>query len=345
MVRPTLSVTTHSNGSNIEDLVAALQSPTQEADEGSPSQQNNLSVEIVDGTIRGYDAETQKLWLLNEANVSTKSVESGQLEVVGDARLSISPESQPGRVKFSFLQNNGQLQQIDLLTEQLPVEPFELWLRRAVPGCRLVGTMSADAKLSWVSNEQGQPTLKTVGRIDANDVGFTAEVLAGDQLSFERLEAPWRVNIDPEGIAIEHLEAKSEWASLIAKGTLTVEEMKSIGLQNLPKRPMEFAGRVQLARLAAMCPNTLQLKEGVKISSGELAVTASSKSREEGFGWSVAMTAQDLAGSNGQQSLRWDEPIKVTVDLVDLGQGPLQTELGFQSSLCRRVFHYVGRQN
>ncbi len=326
IIRPVLYVATRADGSNLEDLIAAWSSNAEVDDrDTSDDAKLNVAIEIVEGTVRGFDIETQQQWRLSEANVSTQL--GGDVEVSGGANLSISPDSQPGRVKFHLLQPAVGPQQLNLLTEQLPLEPFEPWLRRVLPGGRVAGTVSSDAKLSWTYDVQGTATLQTSGHLEANGLEVAAEALAGDRLRFESLVSPWQLSITREGISIEQLEAKTDWASFTAKGSLTFDEIRSFSFARLPKQEASLDGRVQLNRLATMLPHTLQLREGVQIDAGELEFSASGSRAAERFGWKAEVKARDVAGMDGRRPIRWEQPIEVALELVDTARGPQITQL------------------
>lgn len=340
IVRPTLSVSTRADGSNLEDLLVALSAGPndKEGKTSSEDYRRNVSIEVVDGTIHGFDAVTERQWLLRGANVSTQITGADEVEIQGGATLSSSPDSQPGQVKFRMVQSAGLLQQLEVLSEQLPLEPLEPWLRRVLPSSRVTGRVSSDANFSWVYDQQGAATLQTSGHIEANGVDVVAEALGGDRLHFDRLEVPWKLTVDGAGIVVEQLEAKSDWVSLTALGTLTFEEIRSISLEHLPRQSTNVAGRVQLDRLAAMLPRTLQLREGVRIDAGELEFSASGQPGEEGFGWTAAVAASKVAGTDGSRAIRWDEPIEANIVLNETAAGPQMTQLAVSAPFAEGSF-------
>ena len=339
IVRPIFYVATRADGSNIEDLLAILaadaEDDTGEVAEGT---KREITIEVIDGAVRGLDTETEQKWLLSGANVSTTLAGADKVEVNGGAELSISPESQPVRVKFHLVQTAGLPEQLEVLTEQLPLEPLQSWLRRVLVGGQVTGTLSADAKLNWVYDEQGGATVQTSGHVDASGLEVTAEALGGDRLQFEQLEIPWKLSVTGEGVSVEQLEAKSEWVSLAVLGAMTFEEMRSLSLESLPKQPTEVAGRVQLDRLAAMLPRTLSLREGVRIDSGELEFVGTGEAGVDGFGWSASAIAKDIAGSDGTRPIRWEQPIEATVELLDREQGLQVTSLTVNAPFAEGTF-------
>ena len=340
IIRPIFYVTTRADGSNIEDLLAELNAGSQNQAGGqSPAKsKRNVSIEVVEGTVRGFDAETERKWLLSDATVSTQLTEDSQLQINGGANLSISSEGEPGRVKFRLVQSDGLPRQLEVLSEQLPIEPLQPWLRRVLPESRMTGLISSDMNLNWAYDEQGSATIQTTGHVDASGVEIVAQVLGDDRLQFERLEAPWRLMIDEAGIVVEQLEAKSEWVSLSAQGAVSFDELRSLSLKQLPKQSTSVAGRVQLDRLAKMLPQTISLREGVRIDSGELEFSATGKPGAERFGWTAEARASKVAGTDGQRPIRWEDPIEVKLDLNDTDSGPQLNQLTLQAPFAQGKF-------
>ncbi len=337
VVRPILSVATREEGSNVEDLIAGISSDAAGgSDGGVEAAQRDLRVEIVEGAVRGFDVATQRQWLLSEANVSTHLGDA--VEVSGGANLSVDANRQPGRVKFRFVQSVDAPLQLELLAERLPLGPVQPWLRRASPGSRVAGEVSADAKLSWHLDAQGGVALQTSGRIEVEGLDVVVGALAGDRLHFDRLVAPWRLSIANEVISIEQLEAKSEWATLSATGSMTFDEIQSFRFDHLPKHKVDVGGHLQLDRLAAMFPRTLQLREGVQINAGELEFTAAARPGAERTGWSAAVVARNVSGTDGRRPIRWEQPIEASVELVDTAQGPQLTQVALNAPFAEGSF-------
>ena len=70
-----------------------------------------------------------------------------------------------------------------------------------------------------------------------------------------------------------------------------------------------------------MLPQTLQLREGVQIDAGKLEFDASGQPDGEQFTWQAKASLRNLAGSDGQRQIRWDEPVEATVRLRETSGG------------------------
>ena len=327
VVRPVVRVVTRAEGSNLEDFLEALASGWKTANDEAASTSEegiSVSVEIVDGVVRGFDEPTQQQWLLDQINLAAEfgSVTAGGFAVDGSMNLRSGENGLPGQIKIQYQQIAENQNQLDLLAEDLPLGPLEPFLSRILPGSRLSGTASSTAQIRWTKTVQGDIFVQTSGRLEAVQLDATADALSGDRLQSQKLSLPWEVSADGDVVTIGQLSVDAGWAQLGLSGSATLAELAAISTTNLPKRAVSFAGNVKLDQLAAMLPRTLQLREGVQIDSGELEFRAAGKPAGAGTVWSAAATVQNVVGTDGRRAIRWDQPIEARVELADTAQGP-----------------------
>ena len=326
IVRPVATLETRPNGSNWEDLLSAIQQQQTHEQQDDPLalppsvSQIEMEIEIVDGTVRGFDRTTRKNWLLEEANVSVAFGKA--MKVSGSAQLATQQPAQQGQIKFRWQPLDKERQQVELLAERLPLGPLEPWLARVVPGMQLGGVLSTDAQMTWRVDPQRGLLLETSGRLESRQLDLSADDLSGDWLRFRQVTAPWKLSVADEQLTLEQLNLDSDWAKIEATGSVTLSELKSLGLDNLPKRATKLSGTVDLAQLATMLPRTLQLREGVRISAGKLVFDVEGYAKGEQPAWQASASLQNVAGTDGRRQIRWQEPIEVAVELRETPSGP-----------------------
>ena len=343
IVRPVATLETHPNGSNWEDFLLALEEEKEkqkepESQPDSSKHKTRIEVEIVDGIVRGSDRTTGKKWLLDAANVS--AIVGDTTQATGSAQLATQQPMQQGQMKFHWQSGHWQPghwqpgknegQQIELLAERLPLGPIAPWLARVVPGSQLGGVLSADAQLSWRVDPQHGLQLQSTGRLESRQLDWSADMLQGDRLRWQQVAVPWKLHMAGDALTIEQLSVDSDWVKLDATGSLTLAELQAISLANLPKQTTKISGSVDVAQLATMLPQTLQLREGVRIDAGKLEFEAGGhdegnregKPEGERFVWEAAMTLQNVAGTDGQRQIRWQEPVEATVRLRETATRP-----------------------
>ena len=334
IVRPVATLETHPNGSNWKDFLLAIEEEKEKQEKTQPEpdsskRKTQIEIEIIDGTVRGSDRTTGRNWLLDAANVSATVGDTTQ--ATGSAQLATQQPMQQGQMKFHWQPGHRQPgknegQQIELLAERLPLGPLAPWLARVVPGSQLGGVLSADAQLSWRVDPQHGLQLQSTGRLESRQLDWSADMLQGDRLRWQQVAVPWKLRMAGDALTIEQLSVDSDWVKLDATGSLTLAELQAISLANLPKQTTKLSGSVDVAQLATMLPRTLQLREGVRIDAGKLEFEAGGhpevKPEGERFVWQATTTLQNVAGTDGQRQIRWQEPVEATVRLRETPTGP-----------------------
>lgn len=320
LVRPTAYVETRADGSNWEDFVAALQAMQQQPSAAPVL----LSVEVVDGVVRGLDTTTGEQWLLDRADLVATIGES--IEATGSVELTTDQSDERGKLKFRWQPEQTGQQQIEVLAERLPLRPLQPWLARAAPGTQLAGVLSTDARVTWQSDDTRGLMLQTSGRLEASQLEVVTPALAGDRLRSGQINAPWEIGVVGDEVQINQLRVDADWVKIEAAGTLSLAELRTLSVEallagQLPKRNARLAGNLDLAALAAMLPSTLQLREGVRIDEGRLTFDIAGSSADQQFAWQTNARIENVAGSDGQRQVRWQQPIELQATLRDTATG------------------------
>lgn len=342
--QPVVYLLTRTDGSNVEDFLAALGSQPAAPDAAAPTsgKPTTIEIEVLDGTVRGFDVASQRSWALSGVGALVKlGGAAGGLEATGSAQLAMGQDGAPGNLKFRLQQIAQDQRQLDLLAERLPLEPLQPFLARVLPGAWINGTVSTDARVLLATDPQGQLQLQTTGRLEAADFAMQADALAGDRLQFGTVKAPWQLSLVGDEVRVEQLAVEADWVQLRAQGTFSLSELSSLDLKNLPRHESTVTGQIQLNRLAAMLPKTLQLREGVWIDSGSLDFRAAGKPVGDSFSWSASATVENVVGNDGRRAIRWEEPIEAKVELIDTPRGPQMQEVSLTAPFAEARFETV----
>ena len=339
--QPVVYLVSRPDGSNVEDFIAGLAS--QPAPPGdavqTPGKPTTIEIEVVDGEVRGFDAASQRGWALTGAGAIVKlGATPGGLEATGSAKLAMGQDEAAGGLKFRLQQIAQDQRQLDLLADHLPLEPLQPFLARVLPGAWINGTASTDARTLLAVDPQGRLQLQSTGRLEVSGLDMQADALAGDRLQFGVVKAPWQLSLVGDEVQVEQLAVEADWVKLSARGTFSLSELSSLDLKNLPRRESTVTGQVQLERLSAMLPNTLQLREGVWIDSGNMEFRAAGKLRGDSFAWSASTTVENVVGNDGRRAIRWEQPIEAKVELVDTPRGPQMQELSLTAPFAEAKF-------
>lgn len=325
--QPTATLVTHPQGSNLEDMLTQFsggQSSESEQATVDASSTPSMEIEVVGGTVHGHDVATKRNWTLAKLDLSALVGPNvpGGVATTCTGELTVDDQPQVGRLNLRMQQSSPNETEVNLLTEDLPLEPLQPWLARVLPGAWLNGRASTDAQVTIGTDDQGQTSLSSTGRLEGSQISLQADAIAGDRIQFQTLNAPWELSLQNDEIHFQRLNIVSDWAQVNLQGTFNLADLGTLNLQHLPRSPNGLAGKVQLQTLAAMLPNTLQLRQGVWIDSGDLEFQAGTNSADEGFAWTLAATISNVVGNDGRRAIRWTEPIEAKMALADSSGGP-----------------------
>ncbi len=332
---------TRPDGSNVEDFLAALESqPALPGDAApTPGKTTAIEIEVAGGTVRGFDVASQRGWALTGAGASVKiGTTPGGLEATGSASLAMGQDGAAGGLKFRLQQIAQDQRQLDLIADHLPLEPLQPFLARVLPGAWINGTASTDARVLLATDPQGRLQVQSTGRLEVAGLDMQADALSGDRLQFGVVKAPWQLSLVGDEVRVEQLAVEADWVQLRAHGTFSLSELSSLDLKNLPQRESAVEGQIQLDRLSAMLPKTLQLREGVWIDSGSLQFSAAGKPKGDSFSWNASATVENVVGNDGRRAIRWEQPIEAQVELIDTPRGPQMKEFSLTAPFAEAKF-------
>jgi translocation and assembly module TamB len=340
LTQPVVRIETRGASSNLEELVraiavAAAQSELQtpQSTEGAPT--TIAQVEVVEGTVYGRDAATGQEWRIDQLTATASPSEAREWQATAAGFLTLgaatgAPPGAPidgaGRFKLAFHPGDKGAQQLDILADRLPLAPLEPWLARGVAGARVLGVASADLKLNWVS-EAAAASWTAMGKVDAADVRFTADALAGDTLELATASLAVDATLAADKISARQFAARSEWFEAEGAGDFDLAQLAGASLQQLPRTDARLTARVDLPQLTRMMPRTVRLRQGVRIDSGTAEASLHSLVEDGVRRWKFAAAVENLLGADGERTIRWTEPVELGADVADSPAGPQLKQL------------------
>ncbi len=342
IVKPTAYLATRPDGSNVEDFLAAVakQQPTaSESIPSAPQASPTVNLEIVEGILQDIDTVSNAQWSLEQINLTANlGSPGGKVSADGTAVLAGNQTEPEGRVKIRILPAESGEQQLDLLAEGMQLAAFSPWLSRLLGENKLAGITSLDAHATWSPASKGMAAIKTWGRSETNNLLLTGNVLKGDELRAEKLVVPWKLTFADGVVTAEELKLDCDWVKLDAHGALALADLQAASLANLPKRDLEVSGNVSLAKLAKMLPATLQIREGVRVDSGDVELLANSGERDGKFTWSAKASLANLMGQDRGRLIEWKEPLVITAAWVESASVPRLDRVTLASQFAQGDF-------
>ena len=337
--RPTLHVVLRKDGSNLEDVLASYLASTEELPDTV-----SLGVQIVDGKVSVRDAGTGQAWQIAAFALALAKPADPAKPIELQTSGTLSDPRGPGRfsVKLKMDQSGAAgpaphaasgppstdpgpraSRELAVKTEGVPLAMFQSLLDRFGLQMRTAGGLSTDFHCQW--NGGAAPGRMLVeGTASASHLVLSAPSLQSDQLELERLHATCKLAWQGDRVDVDRLVVESDAANASLTGSLDLPEGDAANLLRwLPAQTFELSGRVDLARLAAMLPRTLRIREGTQVTGGQLQVTAASRRGPEGMSWEGRIEASDLAAESQGRRLAWRRPVLVSLKAHEGPQGPI----------------------
>lgn len=343
ITKPTLYLDVRANGSNVEDAIARLTAGSdhvvidQTADEQAAAP-IELAVRVVDGAILANDVAASRQWRARGLELQFDSRDarggvgrfaaSGQLETK-DAGGTVVPA---GQFVASLVAAEGGRQQLQAQAESLSLAVLRPWLQRFATGVDLNGNLTGQGTATWdagaispsdppVIGQSIPAEFATSGVLRIDQLDAAAAVLSGDRIRLSRVELPWQVSAQPQGIVIEQLQIKTDVGQIAARGTIDPNGItaaanvspNTLGMTGLGD--VEVRGELDLARLAAMLPRALRIRDDTTITGGTIQLIARSQSLDGEQSLSGVVRTAGLAANSAGRPVRWDQPASATFDL------------------------------
>ncbi|MEE8451319.1 MAG: DUF748 domain-containing protein [Thermoguttaceae bacterium] len=343
LTQPKLTVVTRSGGSNLEDVLAYYLTPNDE-----PTEPVELGLEIAEGSISLTDQETGKTWriekvrLLLAVNTAADAEKPLELEVSAE----VPDAQQPGRLSIAISSGRASADSLTgeatIDTEAIPLPLLESLVGRFVPRTRLGGRLSSKIHAQW-GEKEAAPYLAVQADVTANQFILTTPSLGTDRVQLEQFDLSCRLSKQGNRFEITQSSIHCDLGNLdLAASVDPGDRAEGSSLPAALRQTCELTGRIDLARLAAMLPATLRIREGTQITAGEVQVVLSSKpvtqqldpqqppvadAPVESMVWRGRIEANGLRGLHRGRPLSWDRPLLITLDAYDGPEGPIVKEL------------------
>lgn len=174
------------------------------------------------------------------------------------------------------------------------------------------GRLTADIQ----GDMQDGQVQSVTANVRGQDLNISGAALKGDRLQTSQLNVNARLIQQDQTIRIEQLDARADWATLAASGTVPTT---AASLSDLLQADADYRLQGQfdcnLPALLSQIPNTLGLKPGMQINAGALTGSVSTTTAS-GRARIVADTKiVGLAGEVDGQALSLSEPVTARLEL------------------------------
>ncbi len=156
-------------------------------------------------------------------------------------------------------------------------------------------------------------------------------LLGTDRLFAENLSLQGQLNLSPRQISATQFSVTSELAQLNADGTFDANQLTNlVSSGELLQTPFHTEGKLDLAAIVTMLPDTLQLHQDLDVQSGIVSFQATSKQEADSAGQGgrrmvVNIDTANIRARRGDQDIVWQKPLRLA-GTVHQHEGQLSLE-------------------
>lgn len=357
--QPKLNVIVRDDGSNLEDALATWLEPKDKPPTATPA----LSLTIHDGQITLTDTAARDIvggakWQIEALQVALALPrDAGQpLELEADAslpqpktrgqlalKLKLVPPSTTASALADDAANAKAPQataapgELKLDTSAFPLALCQAILRRALPGSQLAGSLDAHLAAKWGSDDAGAPQAAVDGQLTTTNFLLAGPWLNDDRLQLARLDVPLKLARQGNQLRVERCELVCDAGSISCQGTVDQIDRvtQSSGFSACANAAAhaigEVKGQIDLAKLAALLPRTLRIREGTQIESGQINLQLASQPQGEHWAATGRIETTRLVANDQGRQFAWEHPLSINAKAHDGPQGPEIEQLTGQS--------------
>lgn len=261
----------------------------------------------------------------------------GEIQFSAGATLEAAQAVTPAKVNFeasSELSDDPfQKGNLALQLASVDVGILNLLFDQVGLAAAVTGSANGEIKADWRLGDEWQVQADFTDLRATNLLATYPELLGQDRPAIGELVCKGKVGIGPQTLTFDNFETATAFASAKATGQLAWANLADLSKLFDRERKVEVAGKVDLAQVSRLLPNTLRIREDISVESGEL--TFDVRQEEEGGRSRIFANAEiaKIRARDRQTEFSFDQPIQFASAIREGSSGP---ELEFLS--CRSSF-------
>lgn len=320
---PKLLLVARPDGSNLEDLLAALpgaapsaaSAPLTAPPQGNPAAQAAREpqptptplprIEVVAGAAQVLDAQSGAVWEVAgidakiDLNSQPPAIElSAQPLPGGSLRVTAGP-TEKGSV------------QVLLDCQNAPLGALAPWLRRFDPSLRIDGLLSGSGRVLARDFTGGaieivlRDGFSTRGTMKVERLQVSGATFGDQPMRLVSIEAPWNARAEGGRLRLEQLWLRTPAGSVECSASLAPRHLRD------PSTASDAMLRADLdiARLAEVAPGLLPMREGTRLVAGRLKLDLKTSPLQGGRNLTGSLETASLEAVAGGRPVRWEQPV------------------------------------
>ncbi len=339
-----LNVILRSDGSNVEDALAKLLASDEESETPIAA-----TIELTGASATIVDEVKQRQWKVTalEANVQISPDATTSAKGTVAAQLSADPDTPRLTCEFTLPRTDGigaasstdastgRQAQLSLKTERFPLEICEPIVRRWDPQFQLSGRLTTVVAAEWPAGSgQGAYAVRGTQTIEA--LRYRSAALGNDEMRLVKAEGPFDVHWDGRKLDVKPTSLTCDVGRIAIQGTAPVERIATATLfAALATASLESSADVDLARVAAMLPETLRVRPGTRIVGGKLEARLGRRADVSGQTSVGSIEVTNLAAEEQGRRIAWDQPLRLSFDVNESPRGLVVNRLACESEFLQ----------
>lgn len=331
---PTLRLVLDAEGSNAERVFA----PWLNNDETQSLETTAVNLRISDAQATVIDEVRNQSWRLEDVQLSADVPQHLSQETKLTVGANVDAPTERGRIELTADMRWNEIDhaepassgKVSLVAKALPLEMASWVADRLSPGTEVSGRASSTLHCEWTPKGVGtEPMTKIEGNVHADDLVVAGPWLGNDRLQLASLEVPCRIAQDGSQLQVSQLDMNCDVGHVAYHGTIDTSQGLLTSLSN---EAYELDGKLDLAQLSQMLPETLRVRQGTKITQGDVTIHLVSAQKSETGTWTGRIETSPLTAVADGQQITWEDPLLVTFDAKQGEKGLLLDELRCESS-------------
>jgi len=294
---PKIEIVCEKQSTNLEKTIAKYL-----VDESEPSASRlAVAIKVINGTISLRDADENQTWTLANVEVNVDLPRDTSAPIVARFRGETSGTKSAGKIDAEVSMGKGI--NAKLKSENFPMEFAAPFVKRFVDKTtNVVGRLTSDMAVTI----EGSSQIKASGTLAIADLDIRSAQLGDEHLKLQKLELPLAMETTPNGVRIDRAELTCDLGKATISGTFDPDELLAKWLE----RPgLSATADLDLARVAAMFPKLIRMKEGTEIREGRVSAKLASKTDGTATSWTGTLFTSAIRGVRNGKPLDWDKPL------------------------------------
>ncbi len=283
---------------NWETMLAKYLKPT----DPNVLERTPMKFEVKEGTVILIDKASGETGRIENLNASVEipklKADAIQFRATATSGGTISLEGETGSSGTATLKAKG----FDLAAIRPAVRYLE-------PSTLLGGSLNAEGKFGWTLRSQGLPDVSAEGAFAVNDLSLATPTFGKGSLKLKSVELPLKGEMKNGAVKIEKLNLTTDAGTASFAGRY---DLNAPLHKNLDQTGLRLDADLDLAKLAAISPELLRLKEGTEVKQGRIVAHLESDAGKTGVQWSGSLNATKLEAVRDNRPISWEQPLVVT---------------------------------